>query len=372
MLTEVQVSKDQTDWEDYKKGVTRIEEFRWIRTIEYVEKSWSAASINVWLGQKRLQPNVHIEYSTDDGYSYVLFRLGPPGAKEDGHRIFTIVNNNRYKVRAVAIAENHNILNTVLQSYNGAPSQEKIPAIRTDHRWVQFRESKYLILKKKPETYICEIEHRIPMSLTMGNQNMVTMGNDPNYGLEPADQGHVYYLQDCQSLPFKWKVVIEAHLKKQIDPKDWTWVESARVYDNETVTYSDGIFAMAVLSDKYYVSTVGNVVEKIGSHFLIPRSESKNFIESINRVMGFAAYGTLQTSYVREKQEDLLERIKVVKDELRSAVASRDVEKILNTLFDSMEFRDKAVDELKDLNTVIAEARALAMELTNAGAAGNN
>jgi hypothetical protein len=369
MSTEVQVSKDQTDWEEYRRGTTRIEEFRWIRTLEYVERSWSGASINVWLGQKRLQPNTHIEYSTDDGYSYVIFRLGPSGTKEDGARIFTIVNNNKYKVRAVTLTENQNVLTNVIQSYNGGAPQEKVPAIRTDHRWVVRHNKKFDILKKKPLDYICEIEHRIPMSLSMQNENHVTI-HDPS-AIVPAELGHVYYLQHCATLPFKWQVVMSSHMKRTIDAMDWTWVESARVYDNETVTFSEGIFACAVLSDKYYVATNGQS-GKIGSHFLIQRKDADLFIKTINSHDGYAAFGTLQTSYVKEKQEDLLERIKVVKDELRSAVASRDVEKILNTLFDSMEFRDKAVDELKDLNTVIAEARALAMELTNAGAAGNN
>jgi hypothetical protein len=296
-----------------------------------------------------------------------MFRFGPPGAPEDGARIFSIVQNNRYKVRAVTVTEN---TNTVSGAIAGFYAPKEIP-VRTDTRWVTFANDKYGILKKKPSIYVCEVQHRIPMSLTVENTNTALQGNDAMWGRNPADMGHVYYLQDCQSLPFKWKTVIEAHQKKMIDPTEWTWVESARVYDFETVTLCDSIFSMAVLSDKYYVDSVVNPT-KIGSHFLIRQSEAQSFIKSINDKFGFAAYGTLQTSYVREKQSDLLERITVVKDELRSAVQSRDIEKILNVLFDSIEFRDKAVDELKELNQVIGEARNLAVELTNGSPAGSH
>jgi hypothetical protein len=62
-----------------------------------------------------------------------------------------------------------------------------------------------------------------------------------------------------------------------------------------------------------------------------------------------------------------LERITVVKDELEAAIASRNLDKIAMTMFDAMEFRDKAVDEIKALNKIITKARETAVELADGG-----
>jgi hypothetical protein len=210
------------------------------------------------------------------------------------------------------------------------------------------------------------------MSLSIMNENVIERGNDPTAGLNPADNGHVYYLKDVDSLPFKWQTVLDTHTRTHVNASQWTWVESARVYDNETYEYSDGLYAMTVLSDKYFVNnTTGYQRAKIGNVFLIKRSIAQDFIKNINARLGYAAYTSHLapsfTTYVREKQSDLLERITVVKDELEAAIASRNLDKIAMTMFDAMEFRDKAVDEIKALNKIITKARETAVELADGG-----
>ena len=366
MSITVEVSNDQNDWRVYDRNKIRADEWKFLRHLDTVERSWSQGQLNGWLTQKRGQTGTHIEYSTNNGFSWQIFRTAY--SKEDAYRLYTIVQNKGYIVRAVTLTENQSNqsqLSNAIQSFS-LPQPADVRS-KTEHRWVSFDNDAYHILKYQPAVYVCHIVHKIPMSLSIMNENVIERGNDPTAGLNPADNGHVYYLKDVDTLPFKWQTVLDTHTKSHVNAHDWTWVESARVYDNDTYEYSDGLYAMTVLSDKYFVDTVGGQRYKIGNVFLIKRSFAQDFIKNINARLGYAAYTSLSTTYIREKQSDLLERITVVKDELEAAIASRNLDKIAMTMFDAMEFRDKAVDEIKALNKIITKARETAVELADGG-----
>lgn len=364
MSTTVEVSNDQSDWQIYERGRTRIEEYQWVRTIETVNKAWSRVQIEQWLREKFKNTGTHIEYSMDDGFSYQILRVNPRGAPEDAARIYTIVNNARYSVRSITQSENTSYI-TPMTSITSIMNQNNptTPAVKTktELRWVRFEDDKYLIFKHSPGNDVASrIEHTIPMSLSVPNTNTVILGTGSRNN--PADMGHVYWLEPCTTLTFNWQNVITAHRKSRPDPRELVWVESARTYDNETMRLGGNIFAMSVLSDKYYVDSTGQYA-KIGSRWLIHITHVDDFVNNINNAGGFAYYSHVAKPEEPKRNLDLLESIMSVKTELKAAIEARDSTILTKVFFEACEFRDKAVDELKELNVVIGKARELAMEL---------
>lgn len=380
MSITTEVSHDQQDWMPYERGKTRIEEYQYIRSIDTADKSWSRRQIDIWLNEKDRQPGTRIEYTHDDGFSWVTFRRG---RADDAARIFTLLQNfsKGYAVRAMTLTENsvfvtsqlNNILNSQPGMQNGPTPYQQLgqtpPKVRTEHRWVAQSDPRvliYSIAKTKPPvlSQVSEIEHKIVLSMSAPNENRVVskigMGS---LTMAPTFDGHVYELEPCISLPSAWLDVLRAHRKQMTRPSDWYWVESARLYDNEAQDISGGIFAMTVLSDKYYVENDTSLhASKIGSRWLIAAADAGKFIHNVNMHGGFARQLT-NVQQVEPITEDIWETVTRAKEQLKHAIERRDPQMIATYLFECVDVKDKAVKEVEALIEIIQQARRTAIEL---------
>ena len=382
MSTVVEVSNDKASWVQYERTRTKIEDYQWVRAIEYVERSWSRAQIEGWLNTQSRNREVRIEYSMDGGFSYQPFRLG---AADDSARVFTIVQNHKYMVRGMALTENTSYVppvdNSKAQAFLNAgysPTGEKKPRSQIIKRWVTL-DNGYHILKTvpyDPGEIVCMVEQHIPFTLKEPNRNVVTAG-PASLNLFPnkAIEGHVYEVSPCHTLTFNWRSVMTAHRRANANAEDWVWVESARSYDQETYNMTSPCTALAVLSDKFYVDNSGKQFDKIGCKFLIPKHMADTFIKRVNSEGGYAVWLDRIVEQEQRQIAGSLENIMAVKEELREAIASRNADVLARKLFEVVEFRDKAIDELKELNIVLGEARKVAIELieeSDAGASRSN
>jgi len=384
MSAVVEVSNDKASWIQYERTKTRIEDYQWVRAIEYVERSWSRAQIEGWLNTQSRNRDIRIEYSMDGGFSYQPFRLGHA---DDSARVFTIVQNHKYMVRGMALTENTSYVppvdNSKAQAFLNAgysPTGEKRPRSQTIKRWITFDENGYHILKSvpyDPGLIVSMVEQHIPFTLKEPNVNTFTAGPASLTHATPEKviRGHVYEVSPCHSLTFNWRSVMTAHRRASANADDWAWVESARTYDQETYNMTSPCTALAVLSDKFYVDNSGKQFDKIGCKFLIPRHMADTFIRRVNSEGGYAVW---IDHIVEQEQRQIaggLENIMAVKEELKEAIASRNADILARKLFEVIEFRDRCIDELKDLNIVLGDARKTAIELieeSDAGASRSN
>src|SRR5215831_3699793 len=366
----VEVSNDKTNWYQYERTRTKIEDYQWIRAIDYVSRTWSRSQIEGWLQTQSRNKDIRIEYSMDGGFSYVPFRLG---SADDSARVFTIVQNAKYTVRAMALTANESYVppvdNTRAQAFLNAgynPSGEKKPRSQTIKRWVVVEDGSILIKKSppfEPSNIVCLVEQHIPMTLKESNTNTVTLGPMILNQGDPVHQGHVYNISPCHSLTFNWRSVMTAHRRANAKAEYWAWVDSARTYDQETYNMTTPCTALAVLSDKFYVDNTGKQFDKIGCKFLIPRHMAETFINRINDSGGYAVWQDTINEPEQQSSNRGLEDIMAIKEELKEAIASRNADVLAKKLFEVVEFRDRAIDELKDLNIILGEARKVAIEL---------
>src|SRR5215467_9774418 len=118
----VEVSNDGIDWVQYDRHIHKAEDYRFIRTIDTIDKSWSRDQIEKWLQDKQRASGARIEYSMDDGYSYQPFRLG---RHDDAARIWTVVQQHRYVVRAMTLTEQMQEFNRSVNSRPNTSAPQK-------------------------------------------------------------------------------------------------------------------------------------------------------------------------------------------------------------------------------------------------------
>jgi hypothetical protein len=368
MSTQAEISTDRINWYPYERGRTDINKFKYVRTLDYVDKNWSRIQVGIWLKEKRKANNMLVEYSMDDGFSYQPFKLG---RADDEARIYTVVQNTKYKVRSIIMTTNETYVapNPKVSAFleNGLNPSEKKPRVKHDYRWIVMGDGEFTIAKSPPAHYVSKITQEIPMTLAQPNTNKIESG-DQWADNNPISRGHVYVLEPCAHLTDNWLNVLASHWKKYKDtikPEDYVWVESALAYDHDTRDMSNYVFAFAVLSDKYYVDNSGAQYSKIGSRFLIGIDQLPTFLQAINGNGGYAYYNSTGNTIERDSpsEHDLVGAIMSVKAEMQAAIDSRDPERLAQALFDGTQFRDKAVDELKDFTIVLSELRKLTLKI---------
>lgn len=375
MSITTEVSHDQQDWAPYERGKTRIEEYQYIRHIDTADRSWSRRQIEVWLNEKSRVGGTRIEYTSDDGFSWMVFRRG---RADDAARLFTLLQNKGYSVRAMTLTENstyvpgqlESILNTQPAMGNGMqtlPNGQPPIKTKTERRWViQDQPGVFHIAKHvtNADLSVSAIDHKIPFSLSAPNSNEVIAHAMRGLSTAPIYEGHVYELEPCQFFTANWDRVLTAHRKVREKPQDWYWVECARVYDDQAYDMSGYIFAMSVLSDKFYVENDTPLhASKIGSRWLIRTADVSRFITNVNHNGGYARQTTIAPQPIEQHSEDIWEAVTRAKEQLRQAIDQRDPQLIATYLFDCVDIKDKAVAEIEDLIKTIQDARKTAIEL---------
>lgn len=311
------------------------------------------------------RPDVRIEYSTDGGKRYVQFRRKFPS--EDAGRITTFLKMH-YKVRSVEIID-MSIQNAISSGGNspGFHGVNTKPIHVIDKVSYIYNDGYEWKWSETAQTHaISIVTQHIPLSMDIRNTNEVTSRG--TIGTDAISRGHIYLVTLINSLDQisqEERLVFENTTTKPIT--DYALVISPRSYDEETSYMTgDSIYAASVLSKKWFVDNRHNQF-KIGPRFFINKAVVNDFVSSVQSYGGMAYVG-YKEEQLKTKDQDLVEVIMSVQDKLIEAEQSGDLAKLTTALFEAMEFRNKAVDQLTALNETIKEARqkALAM-VSNSG-----
>ena len=368
-------SEDGVNWTKHPTTATAYE-----RTIDNFEKGWNKESIGTLLKQGAAI-NSRIEYSVDDGYSFVPFRLSDYAA-ENAARIYTMLQRN-YQVRSLKITQigKPKVKATAGMSFfnsvNQAEAQQanKTPRIQTTTATVyRHKEGAYgftesglhLIQRQHPDVIdIMEVDRKVVFDMNTPNYNVERMSleGQKRNAAQLRVRGFVFrfYTHDYSGVQHWWPVLKAAN--PQLNPAEFMVIKCARVFDAEMDQFFDQLGpTMAVLGGKYVVGWRNRF--KFGDTWLAP-IQFRDQIEKRIRAKGGAIQVAEVVPNIETKKEEIRfdaeevnpKYIMQIKTHLKELIQVGSNEDIMDNLLKVIDFRNKCVDELKDLNKVIEEAR---------------
>jgi hypothetical protein len=321
-----------------------------------------------------LNPPDRYEYSMDMGKSWLKYRqpaTEPMPLTVD--RIHTM-NSAGYLVRLIymenevtSVMPSNSMFSAVNQQISESKNQK--PRTRTDVVYVNYDMANGYMFGPHAagNTTVCRIERTIVFDMNTPNSNVVTPLKIAGAATDAANYGFVFIVREMtKDEALDWKPILQAK-NMPVPVDEWVVIESARVADDEIYnTYIHGLTTCAVLANKYVVGKY----YKYGSTFLLYRGHLTNFQERIHREAAWVQYfldeknNTDIKTMVDNGPPPLIPNTPPtvgstanIIDILNQITERGDMGELTEAIISALEYRNKAIDELKKLNVAIEAAK---------------
>jgi len=162
---------------------------------------------------------------------------------------------------------------------------------------------------------------------------------------------------DVPNINHWWPVLKQSN--PATDPNNYIVVKSARLYDNEMDQFFEGLGPIVAVMGTQYILGWKNRT-KFGDTWLMPADAYENLEKRLRAKGAFIEVG----NHVENKKEVSFTTAEVnpnyimqIRESFKEIVRIGSDQQIMDHLLQVVDFRNKCVDELKDLNKVIEEAR---------------
>jgi hypothetical protein len=372
----IEYSEDGVNWVKYQTDRSAYE-----RTIDNFRSDWSKANIQATITKLG---NTRIEYSQDGGYSWVPFRFSQ-SLEENAARIFTMLQRN-YEVRSLKIKQIGTVQVTTNTSSSGSffrsaniamsSSGQTKPAKISYHDVYVYRgvggayyfsdvEPKTMLAARSSDLLIVKINQTTVYSMEAPNFNgeWFSPDGDKRNKAQLRVRGFVFrflHPDDVPSIFHWWDVLKQSN--PAININDYIVVKSARLYDREMDQFFEGLGPICAVMGTQYILGWKNRY-KFGDTWLMPADAYDN-LEKRLRAKGAFVETMPQPTNVENKKEVSFTPAEVnpayimqIRENFREIVRIGTDQQIMDNLLKVVDFRNKCVDELKELNKVIEEAR---------------
>lgn len=367
-----QYSEDGGNWTDKPSGYDAYE-----RAILDFERGWTKEQIRACFTL-----NSKVEYSTDDSYSWVPFRFSD-SADENAARIFTMLQRD-YKVRRVVIkqlgkpkvTDSMQSSGSFFRAANVANGNSKQHRVETRTVYVNRQDGgQYTFTDTNPHNgeLICTVKQKIIFNMDTPNENEIiySPAGEVRNKSQMRVRGFVFRFLPADlvhGVEHWWPIL--RNTNPTIDPKDYVVVKCARVWDDEMDPFFDGLGpVMVVISNKYILSW--RTRNKFGDTWLMSKQFQKMAEDRIRAKGGMIETpSTSNLQLEKDKSHPYTaevspEYIMGIKENFQKIVEVGSDQQIMDSLIKVVDFRNRCVDELKELNKVIEEARNKVRENAN-------
>lgn len=349
-----------------------------------VRKDWSIEEIGKWYDEDVERPKAKIQYSGNGGVTWLTFQFSRY-RNDDIARIFTLaqrgnlvreIKQEKVKVtneQAQVLNPTSTFMNAVAKAQaHPAPgsrhSQDIVNVFRTENGgyWFSPLDLNAFQLNEPSAQKVCQVSRTTYYDAITPNVNAINHV-ELHQGQTQAtlrQLGYVFRLTDAytsESVRHWWPVLQAAN--QQLKPEDCLVVKCARHFDDS-------------LDDTF--RNLGNIVSVAGGRWIWGWSKRFKFgdtwimpLESkttlINRIAAAGMAIEPVTTHVdnsitladNSTAEVTPEYIMGIRENFEELLAIGDKQKIIDALFQVMEYRNRCVDELKELNKAIEKAREI-------------
>lgn len=366
MAKHIDYSNDLVEWH-IARSFEVGSEYTYMRYMEEFDKNWDRQKIFDVLEQAVTKKS-RIEYSQDGGFSWVPLRT--QRLPEDAARVSTMLQRN-YGVRILQITNMkegksmtggmiERINSQINPQYHATPQQKRPPRVDTVSVYLT-DDSKYVFSKLAQKLanaeLISRITHTTYYDMRTPNENRVAFeGLDRSL----AAQGYIFRIRPFSEIAAEfpdWQAVLNLPLEA-----DYMLCQCARTYDATL----DAIFATdievhALLGGKYAANRYN--ASKLGDTWIFPKSQLATVLHRIEQSSCYIEALSKPKIHQEAIQVNHLtgeftpEYIMTIRTQLAELISVGDNETLTDALFNTIEYRDKCVDEIRELNKVITQAK---------------
>lgn len=350
-----------------------------------IRKDWSLEEIGKWYDADVERPKAKVQYSTNGGVTWLPFQFARQ-RNEDITRIFTLAQRGNLvreikQEKVVVTNEQAQILNPTSSFMNSVAKAQARPAAGSRHSvdhvnvfrtdggayWFSALPVEHFRQAQPTASLVSVIERTTYYDAVTANTNVVK-GLKLHTGQQTAalrQLGYVFRLQpanDDRHIAHWWPVltISNPHFK----PEEWLSVRCARHYDESLdETFNNLGQIISVVGGKWIWGWSKRY--KLGDTWIVPLNVQDTLTKRITAA-GMAIEPTVAISAPEHnpviladntKAEVTPEYIMNVRESLEEMLKTGDKAATIDMLFKVVEYRNRCVDELKELNKVIEKAR---------------
>lgn len=349
-----------------------------------VRKDWDRAEIAKWYDADVIKCGAKVQYSTNGGITWLPFQFARH-RDEDITRIFVLANRgnlvreikqekvNVTSEQAQALNPTSTFMNSVAKAQaKPAPgsrhSTDTVNVFRTENGgyWFSPLDTKAFQLNEPSAQRVCVINRTTYYDAVTPNTNDVGQVQlHPGQGQATLRQlGYVFRFtpaSEDRSIAHWWPVLKASN--PNFKPEEWLTIRCARHYDDSLDEVFKNVGSIVSVSGGKWIWGWSKRF-KIGDTWLAPLA-AKAIITNRITAAGMALeplYAQTSNSVVltdNTQAEVTPEYIMGIRQSFEELLQTGDQSAIIDHLFRVIEFRNKCVDELKELNKAIEKARDL-------------